>query len=189
VVLAHEKRDDARMADLAILYPTFIEGMMAFKGGMIAPDANSTLRISYGTVRGYVPSADAPMYDPFTVATQILKKDTGQDPYNAPAKLLAAIKAGQWGAYAAPELGEVPVNFLSDLDITGGNSGSPVMNAKGELVGLAFDGNYEGLASDVVFKGATTRTIACDIRYVLWIADAVDQADNVVQELGFKPSL
>jgi hypothetical protein len=163
--------------------------MMQFKGGMIAPDANSTLRISYGTVRGYKPSADAPVYDPFTTATQIAKKATGVEPFDAPKNELDAIAAGKWGPYQAPALGEVPVNFLSDLDITGGNSGSPVMNARGEIVGLAFDGNYEGLASDVVFKGETTRTISCDMRYVLWVADAVDQADNVVTELGFTPSL
>ena len=85
--------------------------------------------------------------------------------------------------------GAVPVDFLSDLDITGGNSGSPVLNDKGELVGLAFDGNNEGLASDVVFNGETTRTIPVDVRYMLWVADAVDQADHVVRELGLEPAL
>jgi hypothetical protein len=184
-----EKRDDALWADLAILYPVYVEGMMAFKGGMIAPDANATLRISYGTVRGYRPSSDAPVYEPFTTVTQIPKKATGEEPFDAPKEQLDAIAAGKWGPYAARGLNEVPVDFLSDLDITGGNSGSPIINARGELVGLAFDGNYEGLASDVVFKGETTRTISVDIRYVLWMADAVDGADNVVEELGFQPAL
>jgi hypothetical protein len=163
--------------------------MMQFKGGMMAPDANATLRISYGTVRGYRPSSDAPVYEPFTTVTQIPKKATGEEPFDAPKEQLDAIAGGAWGPYAAKGLNEVPVDFLSDLDITGGNSGSPIINARGELVGLAFDGNYEGLASDVVFKGETTRTISVDIRYVLWMADAVDGADNVVEELGFKPAL
>jgi hypothetical protein len=188
-VMKIEKREDAMWAEMAILYPTYVEGMLAFKGGMIAPDANSTLRVSYGTVRGYKPSSDAPVYEPFTTVTQIPKKNTGTAPFDAPQAELDAIAAGKWGPYAAPALGEVPVDFLSDLDITGGNSGSPVMNARGELVGLAFDGNYEGLASDVVFKGETTRTITCDVRYILWMADAVDGADNVITELGLQPAL
>ena len=85
--------------------------------------------------------------------------------------------------------GELPINFESDLDITGGNSGSPTLNDKGELVGLAFDGNKEGLASDVVFNGATTRTIHCDVRYMLWMMDFVDGADHLLKEMGVKPAL
>src|SRR4029079_6307868 len=126
----------------------------------------------------------------FTTAHQILKKDTGKDPYNSPPELLAAIKKGDFGPYAKPWLGnDLPVNFLSDLDITGGNSGSPTLNGKGELVGLAFDGNIEGVASDVVFNGAVTRTIHADVRYMLWVMDAVDHADNVLTEMGVKPVL
>lgn len=181
-----EARDEAWSGDLAILYPSYLKGLQEFKGGRIAPDANSSLRISYGTVRGYRPAADRPIYEPFTTAAQILEKNTGTTPFDAPERLLAAIRAGNWGPYA--HNGALPVDFLSDLDITGGNSGSPVMNARGELVGLAFDGNYEGLASDVVFKGETTRTISCDIRYVLWVADFVDHANNILTEMGVTPS-
>ncbi len=150
---------------------------------------NGSLRVSFGTVRGYRPGPGAEEYAPFTTAAEIPNKDTGKQPFDAARPLLDAIAAGKWGPYAAAGLGSVPIDFLSDLDITGGNSGSPVLNARGELVGLAFDGNYEGLASDVVFRGETTRTITADIRYILWVADAIDQADHIVEELGVKPSL
>ena len=85
--------------------------------------------------------------------------------------------------------GEVPVDFLTDLDITGGNSGSATLNGKGELVGLAFDGNKEGVASDVVFNPATTRTIHVDARYMLWQMDAIDGADHLLKEMGITPAL
>ena len=83
----------------------------------------------------------------------------------------------------------MPIDFLSDLDITGGNSGSPTLNDKGELVGLAFDGNIEGLASDVVFNPATTRTIHVDARYMIWTMDLLDGADHLIKEMGLEPKL
>ena len=85
--------------------------------------------------------------------------------------------------------GELAIDFLSDLDITGGNSGSPTLNGKGELVGLAFDGNIEGVASDVVFNPATTRTIQVDIRYALWTLDLLDGGDHLLKEMGITPKL
>ncbi|HVK70866.1 MAG TPA: S46 family peptidase, partial [Polyangium sp.] len=136
----------------------------------------------------YRPTKDAPVYTPFTTTSEMVKKHTGKEPFEAPSKLLAAAKAKKWGTYADASLGEVPVDFLSDLDITGGNSGSPTLNGKGELVGLAFDGNYEAMASDVIFLPEITRTIHVDLRYVLWVMD-VEGADNVLQELGVKPSI
>ena len=189
-VRKNEKRDDAVYGDLILQTPVYAEGYLAFKGGMVAPDANGTLRISYGTVRGYQPSEDKEAYHPFTTVTEILKKNTGEEPFDSPKALLDMIDAGKWGPYASADAGGVvPVDFLSDLDITGGNSGSPMLDAKGRLVGLAFDGNYEGLASDVVFKGEKTRTIAVDIRYVLWLADGLDQADHLLTEMGVTPAL
>lgn len=152
--------------------------------GFVSPDANLTLRVTYGTVKPFKPGAK-----PFTVVSEIPAKDKGEEPFDAPKKELEAIKAKTWGPYAAAELGEVPVNFIADLDITGGNSGSSALNAKGELIGLAFDGNIEGVASDVVFNHATTRTIIVDIRYALWVMDLLDGADNVLEEMGVKPSL
>ena len=104
--------------------------------------------------------------------------------------VIDAIKARKYGKYADPSLkGELPVDFLSDVDITGGNSGSPTMNDKGELVGLAFDGTIEGVSSDVVFNGETTRTIHVDARYMLWTLDAVDGADHLLKEMKVEPML
>jgi hypothetical protein len=188
-VEALEDRKDAWFGELLPLRSTYMQGLMAHAGGSLAPDANGTLRISFGTVRGYRPGPQAAEHVPFTTASELPRKNTGVKPFDAPRSLLDAIAAGKWGAYEGAGLGSVPIAFLSDLDITGGNSGSPVLNARGEVVGVAFDGNYEGLASDVLFRGQTTRMITADIRYILWVADAVDQADHVVEELGVKPSL
>ena len=187
-VEALDRRDEARDGQLVLLRPVYMEGLLAHTGGLLAPDANGSLRIAFGTVRGYKPAPGKDVYAPFTTAAEIPAKNTGAEPFDAPKKLLDAIAAAKWGPYA-PGQSSVPVAFLSDLDITGGNSGSPVLNARGELIGLAFDGNYEGLASDVVFHGETTRTITVDVRYILWVADAVDQADHIVRELGLEPAL
>ena len=145
-----------------------------------------TLRITYGTVKSFKPESKEPADWPFTTASQILAKDTGKEPFDAPAKLLEAIKAKKFGPYADPTLGgELPVDFLTDLDITGGNSGSPTLNDKGELVGLAFDGTTEGLASDVVFNGddhahdPRRRALHAVDRWTL-----LDGADHLIKEMG-----
>ena len=179
-----EARDDKNGGESLLLSNRYAEAMREALGGNLSPDANSTLRVTYGTVRPFVAGAR-----PFTVVSEIPAKDTGVEPFDAPKAELAAIKAKTWGPYAAKELGEVPVDFIADLDITGGNSGSPALDRDGELVGLAFDGNIEGVASDVVFNPATTRTIIVDARYMLWYMDAIDQADNILTELGVTPSL
>jgi hypothetical protein len=185
-----EDKQDRITGDRLLVSPKYAIAMREALEGNLAPDANSSLRITYGTVKSLKPDSTAEADWPFTTAHQILKKDTGKDPYNSPPELLAAIKASNFGPYAQSWLGgDLPVNFISDLDITGGNSGSPTLNGKGELVGLAFDGNIEGVASDVVFNGAITRTIHVDVRYMLWVMDAVDHADNVLTEMGVKPAL
>ncbi|MRG92233.1 S46 family peptidase [Polyangium spumosum] len=185
---AREEREKSFDGAMALLRPKYFEAMQKMLGKQIAPDANGTLRVTYGSVRGYRPKKEAPIYTPFTRVSEMVAKHTGKEPFEAPSKLLAAAKAKKFGAYADASLGEVPVDFLSDLDITGGNSGSPTLNGKGELVGLAFDGNYEAMASDVIFLPEITRTIHVDLRYVLWVMD-VEGADNVLQELGVKPSI
>ena len=184
-----EERDERLAGAFALIEPRYMEVLRAHAGGDLAPDANSSLRVTYGTVRGYRPTPDAPVYEPFTKVSGVVAKHRDQEPFDVPDALLEVARAERFGNYVDPELGEVPVDFLSDLDITGGNSGSPTINHRGELVGLAFDGNYEAMASDWLFMPALTRTIHVDIRYVLWFMDAVDQADHLVEELGIEPSV
>jgi hypothetical protein len=185
---AEEKKSDARSGELMFLTPMYVEAMKEAASGVLAPDANSTLRITYGTVRSLKPESKEPAAWPFTIASQLLAKDTGKEPFNSPTKLLEAMKAKKFGAYADASLGgELPIDFMSDLDITGGNSGSPTLNDKGELVGLAFDGNKEGLASEVVFNPKTTRTIQVDARYMLWTMDTVDGAGHLLKEMSLQP--
>jgi hypothetical protein len=187
---AEEKKMDARTGETALVLPYYVDAMKEVMGGQLSPDANSTLRITYGTVKSFKPGSKDPADWPFTTAAQILAKDTGREPFDAPKKLLAAIKAKNYGPYADPTLGgELAVDFLSDLDITGGNSGSATLNDKGELVGLAFDGTIEGVSSDVVFNGETTRTIHADARYMIWMMDLLDGADHLITEMGLTPKM
>ena len=185
---AMDDRDKAFSGGMANLRPTFVAALKDKRGGVLAPDANSTLRITYGTVRGYSPRPNANVYYPFTALSGVIAKNQGKDDFEAPKALLDAFAAKKFGNYVDKKLQEVPVDFLSDLDITGGNSGSPTLNAKGDLVGLAFDGNYEAMASNWLFIPDVTRSIHVDIRYVLWVADAVTHADNILAELGVTPS-
>jgi hypothetical protein len=182
-------RGDAYEGAIATLKPRFIEALQKHSKTPLAPDANSTLRVTYGTVRGYSPQPGAPVYAPFTAASEMVKKHTGTEPFNAPSVVLDAIKAKKFGPYVDPDLGEVPVDFLSDLDITGGNSGSATLNARGELVGLAFDGNYESMASDWLFMPSVTRTIHVDVRYILWLLDAAYGGDHLLKEMGVTPAI
>jgi hypothetical protein len=164
-----------------------MEALIAFldsQGKAIYPDANSTLRVSYGTVRGYAPR-DAVTYAPLTTLGGLLEKETGEEPFDSPPELLAAIRGRRFGRYADPALGSVAVNFLADLDTTGGNSGSPTLNGRGELVGLAFDGNYEAIIADWDFL-EVTRSIHVDMRYVLWVMDHIDGADSLLEEMGLE---
>ena len=183
-VKAREADDDKKSGDYMLMSPMYAKAMIEALGGFVAPDANSTLRITYGTIK---PFASGGL--PFTKASDLLTKDKGEEPFDAPKALLEAIKAKNYGPYADKALGDLPVDFIADLDITGGNSGSPALNGKGQLVGLAFDGNLEGVASDVVFDYSTTRTILVDTRYMMWVMDAIDGADNVLLEMGVTPSL
>jgi hypothetical protein len=186
---AVEDRERAYLGAMSLAKPRYVEALRAYRGGMLAPDANGTLRITYGTVRGYSPAPGKPVYRPFTVLSEVVEKSTGEPPFNTPAALLEAAREKRFGPYVDEHLGEVPVCFLSDLDITGGNSGSATLNARGELVGLAFDGNYEAMASDWLFMPSVTRTIHVDLRYMMWVMDAVAGADNVLEEMGATPAV
>lgn len=148
------------------------------------PDANSTLRLSYGKVRA-LPADDrndAAVNNYTTLKGMVAKYKPNDDEFDLPQDMLDAYEKKDYGRYAN-ERGELSVNFLSDNDITGGNSGSPVINGKGELIGLAFDGNIEAMAGDVIFDADLQRTINVDIRYVLWLIDKYSNAKHIVDEL------
>ncbi len=177
-----------RAGAYARLRPRYMEAMLAKAGGLVAPDANSTLRVTYGQVKG-VDAKDGLFYKPHTTLNGIVEKQTGEGDFNAPQVQLDAIKAvkaGKKSPYLDPALKDVPVNFLSTVDTTGGNSGSPTLNGKGELVGLLFDGTYESVASNFLFDKVKTRSIHVDSRYMLWNMSEVDGAANLIKEMGFK---
>ncbi len=166
--------------------PRFMQSLLAFqesRGRVVYPDANSTLRISYGAVTGSQPR-DGMVYLPFTTLEGIVEKDTGIDPFDMPPYLLKSILEKQYGAYFDEQLGSVPVNFLSTLDTTGGNSGSPILNGRAELVGMMFDGTYESIISDWDFLQDKTRSIQVDIRYVLWTMEQLGGAGHLLKEMG-----
>ncbi len=186
-----EERERVELAwsgAMARLRPRYFDLLRQAGGGAVLyPDANSTLRITIGRVEGYTPR-DATHYEPQTTLRGLLEKETGKDPFENPKTLLAAAAdPARTRPYVDRELGDVPVNFLSTCDTTGGNSGSPTLNAKGELVGLLFDGNYESIDSDFLFNPADTRSIHVDSQYMLWVMDAVDGAHELMRELGAEP--
>ncbi len=186
---AVDDREERFAGKMAMLKPKYIEALKAFKKEPFAPDANSTLRVTYGTVRGYKPTPDAAPYRPFTVLSEMVAKNKGKEPFEVPAPVLEAFKAKKTAGYVDDKLGEVPVDFLADLHITGGNSGSATINRKGELVGLVFDGNYEAMASDWMFQPSITRSIHVDFRYVMWLLDGAFGGDHILKEIGVAPKL
>lgn len=172
-----------RDAEMSSVRPQYLAALRQLAGGEIYPDANSTLRITWGHVRGYSPR-DAVVYTPQTTLAGLLRKDTGEGEFESPASLLeAAADTTRTRPYVDPEIEDVPVNFLSTVDTTGGNSGSPTLDSKGRLVGLLFDGNYEALGSDYLHDEALTRSIHVDAVYLLWVMDAVDGAHNLLREM------
>ena len=186
--LAEANREAAknRGGARARLMPRYMEALLAKAGGLVAPDANSTLRVTYGQVKG-VDAKDGLYYKPQTTLAGIVQKHTGTGDFDAPRAQLDAINAlhsGKKTPYLDSALQDVPVNFLSTVDTTGGNSGSPTLNAKGELVGLLFDGTYESVASNYLFDPVTTRSIHVDSRYMLWNMFEVDGALNLLREMS-----
>ena len=168
------------------LYLQAIADYKQSKGEFIYPDANSSLRITFGNVKGYT-KLDGSVQQPFTLLEQVAAKETGKEPFDNPKALLDAVAAKRHSGLADKRLGTVPVNFLSDLDITGGNSGSPVLDAEGKLVGLAFDGTIESVSSNWVFDPVMTRMISVDQRYMRWIMQEVMPAPQLLKELGVAP--
>ena len=187
--MAREEAAKVRSGRANLLNPQYMLAIINWqqsRGHAAYPDANSTLRVTYGTVMGGSP-ADGLLYEPFTRLEGILQKDTGEEPFNSPPAQLDLIRAGDYGGYYLDSIGSVPVNFLSDLDSTGGNSGSATLDADGKLVGLLFDGTLESVNSDWDFDPDITRTIHVDTRYMLWVMEKVDGASALIEEMTIVP--
>ncbi|QDE29994.1 S46 family peptidase [Shewanella polaris] len=183
--MALEKAQKQLTGDLMKVRPQYMDAIIAYNrelGKPVYADANSSLRVTVGNVKGYSPQ-DGLVAVPFTRLEGILAKDTGVDPFDAPAKELELIKQKQYGDYYVKAVDSVPVNFLSTLDTTGGNSGSPTLNGRAELVGLLFDGVYESIIGDWGYDPQTNRSIQVDSRYMLWVMQYLDNADNLLAEM------
>jgi len=188
-IIERELRSKTHAGEKLRELPRYLSALAEYRktqGQAVYPDANGSLRITFGQVRGYTDLGGVEQR-PFTTIDQIPLKATGMEPFDAPKALLEAVRARRFGGLADRMLGTVPVNFLADLDVTGGNSGSPVLNAKGQLTGLLFDMNWESVSSNWVFDPDITRTISVDQRYLRWIMQEVAPAPRVLDELGVLP--
>lgn len=179
-VTARSAKFGMEIDSLRLLYQ---QGMAEMKNVRPYPDANSTLRFTYGNIRGYSPR-EAVSYTPFTTLKGMIEKDTGMNPFDVPQRLKDLQKSRDFGRFGQGD--SVVVNFLATTDIIGGNSGSPIMNAYGEQVGIVFDGNYEGLGNDIFYSANYGRTIAVDIRYVLFVTEKFGNAGWILNEMTIK---
>jgi hypothetical protein len=162
----------------------YMKGILDMKkGSAMYPDANFTMRVSYGNVKSYSPR-DAVMYREVCTLNGVMEKYVpGDYEFDAPQKLLELIRNKDYGQYVDKKTNDIVVSFITTNDITGGNSGSPVINGKGELIGLAFDGNYEALSHKIAFDSKLNRTICLDVRYLLFVVDKLGGAKNIIDEL------
>jgi hypothetical protein len=182
-----EAADEEQAGQIQQAYANYMKAKIAYmnsKGQAVYPDANSTLRVTFGKIAGRDHGADGTgSWTAFTTVKGVMAKATGEGEFNAPERQLAAIRNKDFGKYVDAKLKTVPVDYLATLDITGGNSGSAALNAKGELIGLAFDGTLDSIISDWDFNKANTRDIQVDVRYILWNMKHVDHADNLLREM------
>lgn len=178
------ERRRTRDGELKRLEAEFMDAKMAWQNKDFIPDANSTLRLTYGYIRGYAP-ADATYYKPQTTLRGLIEKNTGEEPFDAPVQLVELFNTRNYDkSYEDALLEDVPVAMLYNMDTTGGNSGSPVLNARGELVGVNFDRAYEATVNDYQWSEDYSRSIGVDIRYVLFVAKHLGKADFLLRELG-----
>lgn len=174
-----------RAGALNRLSPLLIQAHAEWKGGNLYPDANFSMRFNIGEVKGYSPR-DAIRYSHITSLGGIMEKETGEYPFIVPPELKEAYRKREYGSYADPAIDDVPVDLLTTNDGTGGNSGSPVLNGRGEIIGLDFDTNYESVAKDYLYSPDLARAIICDIRYVLFVIDKVYHLEPLLAELTIK---
>ncbi|MCK5879615.1 MAG: S46 family peptidase, partial [Holophagae bacterium] len=160
-----------------------VKGMMEQKVGRLAPDANSTIRFTSGNVMGYSVK-DGVRYLPFTTLNGVMEKETGKFPFVVPEKLKTLYKNRDFGRYEDTELQDVVTCFLNTTNVTGGNSGSPVLDADGRQVGIVFDMTYESVVGDYLVLPELQRTIHVDIRYVLFVTEKFGGATRILKEMG-----
>ena len=185
-LLRIEDQRKQREGELLRLRPAYMQALMGYyrsQGRSVFPDANSTLRVSYGTVEALHPR-DSVTYSPVTTVAGIVEKNTNTVPFDAPKPLLDAIAKGDFGSTADPALKTQTVNFLTNLDTTGGNSGSPVLNARGQLIGLNFDSNWESVSASWMFDPRYKRAVHVDMRYMRWLMAKVQPAPHLLKEMG-----
>jgi len=182
IYVKQREKDKDREGKLSQLYGSLIEIQRLAEASEFIPDANATLRLTVGKVEAYSP-VDAIVKTPITTLKGLLEKTTGQEPYITPDEVLKAASETRYGGLEHPRLKTVPVAFLYSTDTTGGNSGSPVLNAKGELVGVNFDRAFEATINDFAWNQRYSRSIGVDIRYVLWITGEVFGAKHIVEEM------
>jgi hypothetical protein len=176
-------QEKAREGRLNALYGPLLEVKEQFQATSFIPDANGTLRFTSGRVRSYSP-ADAVVRTPISTLRGVIEKTTGVEPFITPEPVLKKYAAREFGPFVHARLGEVPVAILYDTDTTGGNSGSPVLNARGDLVGVNFDRCFEATINDFAWNTNYSRSIGVDIRYVLWITGTVYGAEHLLEEMG-----
>jgi len=182
---AQSRRSDIWNGRLDELYGRLLDVKAEFLARDFIPDANSTLRMTFGRIKGYSP-ADAVYYGPFTTLDGVLEKTTGRAPFDTPEKLFELSRAGDFGRFRPAGFASVPACLLYDADTTGGNSGSPVLNARGELVAVNFDRTYEATINDYAWSPDYSRSIGVDIRYVLWVTEKFAGAGFLLDEMGVK---
>ncbi len=161
----------------------YLSGLLEMEEGRIAPDANSTIRFTYGFIEGYSPR-DAVYYESQTTLKGVMEKDTGEFPFHVPEKIKELYEARDYGRYEDKKLNDIPACFLNTTSVTGGNSGSPTLNARGEQIGIIFDMTYESVTADYYELPELQRTISVDIRYVLFVTEKFSGADHIIKELG-----
>ncbi len=175
-------RRDAYAGRILKLRPQWRRAVLAEAGRPVAPDANSTLRVTFGRVSGYSPR-DAVLMLPQTTLAGAIAKHTGADPFDVPQRIRDAHAAGKPSRWHDKGLKDVPVDFLADCDTTGGNSGSPTIDGKGRLVGVNFDRVWENVANDFGYNPEVARNVNADVRYLLWLLEEVEGAPGLVREL------